>query len=186
MVTHRYHITTVIAIFLSLGIGILLGAGAGQKWLSEKEQDLLNRLEMKYEEAVESNNRLQQQLEELNHKIESTNQDLIQLVIQNYSPELKGKKIAIWYENDMSGQQITDMLSRVGMDIIQYQPNLMQKGTLPVLVVGSNPPRWVETIPQQSRYHVATPPVSPIEQWNLFQQVLLLVKGSNDQHVTGE
>lgn len=59
MISTRYHLFTVISIFLSLGIGILLGGSLGQHWLSEKQQTLVSQLEDHYDRQLQKNRKLQ-------------------------------------------------------------------------------------------------------------------------------
>ncbi|MFS8581188.1 MAG: copper transporter, partial [Novibacillus thermophilus] len=58
MVSARYHLVTVMSVFLALGLGILLGGSLGQQWLSEKQQGLIDQLERHYDEQVTQNREL--------------------------------------------------------------------------------------------------------------------------------
>lgn len=185
MVTLRYHIATIIAVFLSLGVGILLGAGTGQQWLYEKEQLLLERLELKYEDAMKSNRMLQQQLQELTSKIEASNQDFISLVTNNYSPELKDQTIALWYSDGIDGGKVKEILTQVGMQV-KVTAEGWQETRAPLLVVGPKLPQWINQLPGDAAWlHVPQEPISPLDQWKLLQNISLLVKeteGTDDNN----
>ncbi len=182
MITLRYHIATIIAIFLSLGVGILLGAVTGQQWLSEQEQDLLLNLEQKYESALESNRQLEYQLQELNLKMEQANRDLLQLVTHNYSPMLEGRTVSIWYENSLDGKKVIDMLSRVGVSVYDVTDQL---GLVhpPVIVIGRNKiPYQLALLPNDQKLHISQTPQTPTEQWDFLQKVWFLLKEKDGIH----
>lgn len=69
MISTRYHLFTVISIFLALGIGILLGGSLGQQWLSEKQQTLMNQLELHYEGQLKKNRQLTADNKKMNQAI---------------------------------------------------------------------------------------------------------------------
>lgn len=62
MLTSKYHIGSIIAIFIALGIGILMGGTLGQQWMHETEQNLVNLLMEKYDNQVMENQKLQKQI----------------------------------------------------------------------------------------------------------------------------
>lgn len=189
MITLRYHIATIIAIFLSLGVGILLGAVTGREWLTEQEQDLLYNLEQKYESAMESNRQLEYQVQELNRKIEYANRDLMQLVTHNYAPILEGRVVSIWYENPHEGKRVIDMLSRVGVSVHDVTDQL---GIVdpPIIVVGRDEiPYQLALLSPEQKLHISQIPQSFTEQWDFLHKVWFLLKEkdgeNNEQPRTG-
>jgi uncharacterized membrane protein YciS (DUF1049 family) len=55
MLSGKYHMGSLIAIFFALGIGILIGGSLGQKWMFQTEQHTLRILMDKYEGKLEEN-----------------------------------------------------------------------------------------------------------------------------------
>lgn len=93
MLTSRYHIGSIIAIFIALGIGILVGGTLGQQWMHQTEQNLVAMVMEKYDKQVMENQKLQKQVGSL------------ELMSQSITPILDHKKI-IWIrpqslKNDM-------------------------------------------------------------------------------------
>lgn len=66
MISTRYHLFTVISLFLALGIGILIGGSLGQQWLSEKQHVLVDQLERHYLIQQEKNRLLTEKYNKLN------------------------------------------------------------------------------------------------------------------------
>ncbi len=83
MLTNRYHISTIIAIFFALGIGLLIGGTLGQTWMLQTENRIVDMAMMKYENQLSLNQLLQKQLVSL------------QLMNQYNTPLLQDQKI-VW------------------------------------------------------------------------------------------
>ena len=118
MITLRYHIISISAVFLSLGLGIILGGSIGQNWINEKQQTLLLSLEEKYDQAVKSNKDLQEQIQELSYRVEQSNQEFSALVSTGYLALLEGKKVGIWAPKKEDAQVIDDLLSSAGLEVV--------------------------------------------------------------------
>ncbi|HEX7056095.1 MAG TPA: copper transporter [Bacilli bacterium] len=93
MLTSRYHIGSIIAIFVALGLGILLGGTLGQRWMWQTEQETLGILMEKYDRQVENAQALQQQLMSL------------QLMNKAVNPFLNNKKI--WWIRPVAAENAT-------------------------------------------------------------------------------
>lgn len=199
MITLRYHIVTIVVVFLSLGLGILLGAGMGQNWLNDQERGLLERLESRYEEAVKSNKLLQKQLQELTAKIESINQDFINVAMNNYSPELEKQSIFLW-NGGLDDRKIREILTGVGMNIMDLQPDLetasffpqqqqsdQEKEKHPILFLGPQLPEWAEKFADSTVWlQVSEIPQSPSDKWKLLHDISLLVKEADNEHADSQ
>ncbi len=83
MLTTKYHIGTIIAIFFALGIGILIGGTLGQQWVDRTEDSIVQMLMNRYERQVTENKMLQKQIGSL------------QLMSRTVAPILNQKKI-LW------------------------------------------------------------------------------------------
>lgn len=97
MLTTKYHLSTIIAIFFALGLGILIGGTLGQRWVTETEDHIVKMLANKFEQQVSLNLGLQKQI------------NYLQLVNQTVSPILKDR--TIWWIRPVAMKN--DMLSMV-------------------------------------------------------------------------
>ncbi len=97
MLTSKYHIGSIVAIFFALGIGILLGGTLGQKWMFHTEDNIVRTLMDKYEAQAAENQRLQKQIGSL------------QLMNQALSPVLEHK--TIWWVHP--GGEKNEMLEAI-------------------------------------------------------------------------
>lgn len=62
MLSTRYHIATIIAIFLSLGIGIVIGGTLGQRWTIQAENSIVHMLTDRYEMLLAENQVMKKQI----------------------------------------------------------------------------------------------------------------------------
>lgn len=62
MISTRMLINTITVVFLSLGIGILLGGTGGHSWLKQQEGALLEKLEKRIDQVSEERGRLRKEL----------------------------------------------------------------------------------------------------------------------------
>ncbi|ADL13229.1 copper transporter [Acetohalobium arabaticum] len=71
----RYQIVTTVIIFLTLGIGILIGSSmVGKQGIVTEQQKMINRLENDFDHLRRKNNRFQQKIISLQEKIEDNQQ----------------------------------------------------------------------------------------------------------------
>lgn len=95
MLTTRYHLSTIVAIFFALGIGILLGGSLGQQWLGERQQALVERLEKRYEEVRERSHQLEKRIGVLQSAVlagRRQNRDLLRNAVKD---QLSGRRILL-------------------------------------------------------------------------------------------
>ncbi|MFY0543234.1 copper transporter [Brevibacillus sp. H7] len=176
MIHIRYHLITVAAIFLALGIGILLGGTAGQSWFALKEQEFLSSMEAKYDKALKSNNELKQQLNQLIVQIEQSNQEVIHLMAVRYAQDLQGSKVYVWHPDEMRLDHLKRILFTVGVEMIPYQQGRVPLDW-PLLVFGREKPPWLTELPASCHWlHVEQLPDSPSRQWKLLEDVQTLLK----------
>ncbi|HEY0828731.1 MAG TPA: copper transporter [Bacilli bacterium] len=97
MLTTKYHLSSIIAIFFALGLGILIGGTLGQRWVTQTEDHIVKTLVNKFEQQVSLNQGLQKQI------------NYLQLVNQTVSPILEDRTIW-WIRPDTMRN---DMLSMV-------------------------------------------------------------------------
>lgn len=95
MLTSRYHIASLMAIFLALGIGIFIGGTLGTRWMDQAENGLVQLLMSKYESQLALNRELEKRL------------DSLESVYRRWNPMLEQKKV-MWIRPD---EERNDMLA---------------------------------------------------------------------------
>ncbi|UFJ42893.1 copper transporter [Brevibacillus humidisoli] len=182
MIHIRYHLVTIAAIFLALGIGILLGGTAGQSWFAARQQEFLITMEEKYDQALQSNNELKQQVNELIIQVEQSNEEVIHLMAARYADDLQGQKVYVWRPEDLQMDYLERVLASVGVQTVPFQPD-QTDFTYPLLLFGKERPSWVATLPASCKWlHVETVPDTPAKQWKLLENVQLLLKEMRWEH----
>ncbi|WP_134642949.1 copper transporter [Ammonifex thiophilus] len=92
----RYHIATLVALFLMLGLGILIGTGLiGNDALLKKQEQMTNRLEKQLEELRQENMRVRQLYEEAeaeNRSLRTFAQEVLPYAVAG---RLKGMRVAV-------------------------------------------------------------------------------------------
>jgi hypothetical protein len=176
MIHIRYHLITIAAIFLALGIGILLGGTAGQSWFAHTEKEFLSSMEAKYDKALKSNNELKQQVNQLIIQVERSNEEVIHLMAARYAEDLQGQRVYVWYPREMNIDILKRILQSVGVDMEGFQPG-QQASDDPLLIIGKELPAWALQLPSDRRWiHLETIPDSPAKQWKLLEMVQTLLK----------
>lgn len=177
MITLRYHIITLVAVFLSLGLGIILGGSIGQNWINEKQQTLLVGLEDKYGEAVKSNNMLQKQIQELSLRIEQSNEEFSTLVSKGYHTNLRGKKLGLWVQEGIQAEPLIQLLTSVGVEtVLLTEPLPHPIPSHPILLIGESDPSWIHQLPEGSWLQLKQATLRPSEQWELLKSIQDLYK----------
>jgi len=176
MIHIRYHLITIGAIFLALGIGILLGGTAGQSWFAMTQKEFLSSMEAKYDKALKSNNELKQQLNQLIIQVERSNEEVIHLMAARYAEELQGAKVYVWHPAEVNIDLLKRLLLSVGVEVLPYQADA-PLNQWPLLVCGKEKPAWVYQLPAESMWlHVDGLPDSPAKQWKLLENVQMMLK----------
>lgn len=183
MITLRYHMITISAVFLSLGLGIILGGSIGQNWINEKQQTILSGLEQKYDQAMKSNEELQEKIQELSLRIEQANQEFSALVSNNYLTDLQGKKIGLWQQSGLDSQQLRELLESVGLklELIGDAPPAVPLEH-PVLFLGGNLPEWARELKEGSFIQLTGMEASPSKQWELLHRIQHLFKENQHEY----
>lgn len=176
MVHFRYHLITIAAIFLALGLGILLGGTVGQTWFAYTEKGFLSSMELKYDKALKSNNELKQQVQALIVQVERSNEEVFHLMAIRYAEALQGQKVFVWHAPEESIDLLTRVMDKVGVQVVAYVPEAPLPEA-PLIVVGKELPAWAQKLPFEASYiHLESLPDSPSKQWKLLEQVQMLLK----------
>ncbi|MBM7622776.1 copper transporter [Sporohalobacter salinus] len=109
----RYQIVTTVIIFLTLGIGILIGSSMiGKQGIVKEQKKLISRLENDFDYLRRRNNRFQQKIVALQKKIENNHQfqeKLFPLVLDGI---ISNKSVLIIHSNSNLGNKV-DTLNNI-------------------------------------------------------------------------
>ncbi|MGN7468839.1 copper transporter [Brevibacillus sp. SAFN-007a] len=171
MISFRYHLITLAAVFVALGVGILLGGTAGHPWLSEGAQEVLAKMEAKYDRALKSNHDLRQQVNRLLREVEKSHEEVVHMMAMRYGNELAGKKVYVWQETDQEAKEITRLMHAIGINVVAYPGDGTWEDGL-LLVVAGQPPPWLQKRAGTGKWLlVEQVPDSLAKQWALLEQV---------------
>lgn len=102
----RYQIVTTVIIFLTLGIGILIGSSmVGKQGIVTEQQKMINRLENDFDYLRRKNNRFQQKIISLQEKIENNQQfqkKLFPVVVEGI---ISDKTVLVVHDNSSLGDK---------------------------------------------------------------------------------
>ena len=114
MLTTRYHLSTIVAIFFALGIGILLGGSLGQQWLSERQQALVERLEKRYEEVQDRSHQLEKRIIRLQTELmvgRRQNRELLKTAVRD---QLEGRRILLLGGDRKVAESLSEIIRWAG------------------------------------------------------------------------
>ena len=182
MIHFRYHLLSLVAVFIALGVGILLGGTVGQPWLQQGEREVLARMEAKYDRALKSNSELRQQMKQLMQEVEQSNQEVIHLMAMRYANDLQGNKVYVWHTPEVQMERLTRVMDSLGMEIVPYvEGSDIGDGLL--LLFAAEKPDWLMQLPEGSRWlHMEQVPDSPARQWELLENVQKLLSEMRQEH----
>ncbi|QQE72868.1 copper transporter [Brevibacillus composti] len=171
MIPFRHHLISLAAVFLSLGIGILLGGMTGQSWFSFNEQEWLSQMEKRYHQALKSNQELKQQINRLLAEMEKNNTEAAHLMAVRYADAMQGKRIYVWHEAEAPVAPLRKLLERTGLELVPYKGG----GTAidgPLLAFGGARPAWLDELPEEVRWlHLDQLPQTFSQQWELLDRL---------------
>lgn len=122
MLSSKYHMSTIIAIFLALGIGILIGGTIGQQWVYQTEDRIVDLLMNRYEDQLSVNQLLQKQISSL------------QLMNQSTSvPLLQNQKIGWVRPEDVHNDLLAFVMKSAGAEWSEFDAEIIQEQTTQLL-----------------------------------------------------
>ncbi|MEX2415983.1 MAG: copper transporter [Paenibacillaceae bacterium] len=104
LLSGKYHLGSLVAIFFALGIGILIGGSLGQQWMFETEQHTLSILMNKYEGQLEENQKLHKDINSL------------QVMQRTVAPMLEHKRILWIRPHTLQNDMVAQMMVSAGAD----------------------------------------------------------------------
>jgi hypothetical protein len=125
MMTFRYHFGTIIAIFLSLGLGIVIGGTLGQPWISSTQHEMFQILAKKYDETTNQNNEMQKQMTELSKDLELATNQFATLLTRTMDPVLQGKNIVWIHDGSVDDSLLTMVIQSAGGKLEEYTQPLL-------------------------------------------------------------
>lgn len=181
MIHFRYHLISLAAVFVALGVGILLGGTAGHSWFSLGEKEVLANMSAKYDRALKSNQELKQQMNRLLVEVERNREDVIHLMTLRYANDLQGSKVYVWQETNESLERITRLLHSVGVAVVPYKEGGVPADSL-LLVFATRTPEWLSHWPKSSRWLIIKQePDSVAKQWALLESVQKLLAETREE-----
>jgi hypothetical protein len=104
MINFRFHIVSLIAVFLALAVGILFGSAFGKPTLIENLNKELNRVEHKADAANAASAQSQAELHQLNDYIQNTMAYAVQ-------QRLPGTTVVVFAERGVDGKTVTNTMT---------------------------------------------------------------------------
>lgn len=117
MITNRYYIITIIALFLSLTLGILIGGTLGQQWINNSQQKLISYYEEKVEKLTIEKNELMKLNNQLNTNNEIIINDYQKLFDSSIADIISGTKILWVNDSDYSYKNLQRTVELAGAEI---------------------------------------------------------------------
>lgn len=114
MISTRMLINTLTAVFLSLGIGILLGGTGGHSWLKQQEGVLLGKLEKRIEQVSGEMSQLQKELnhrEEVLQRLRGQNRTLLKKAVRG---RLKDRLVLVLEGSEREAGKLGEAIRMAG------------------------------------------------------------------------
>ncbi|SHK06260.1 copper transporter [Desulforamulus aeronauticus] len=119
IIDYRYHIASLVAVFIALGIGILVGSAVlGNEVIAERQKQLADRLEVQLEELRQKNEAVQARANNLEIDNNIQRQFEKQVLPPLITGKLTGKRIAIVETNSYGFRDdLVNTLSMAGATV---------------------------------------------------------------------
>ncbi len=124
LISNKYYVTTIIAIFLSLSIGILIGGTLGQQWININQQKLITYYEQKSKELQKLNEDLANEYSILTNNYQKTRNELYTLYTKSISNTLTNKQFLFVSAVSLNNNSIRDSIELAGGNIIEMDSNM--------------------------------------------------------------
>ncbi|HEU4964852.1 MAG TPA: copper transporter [Bacilli bacterium] len=113
----RYHVMTLIAVFLALGLGLLLGGTLGQEALVKEQVQMLDRLEDRYKAAQSENSQLKKQKSDLQAQTGQLGEVVAKIGTHYVRDRLVGKQVAILNLEPTNLTSLLGTLQQAGAEV---------------------------------------------------------------------
>ena len=98
LITNRFYITTIIAIFLSLSMGILIGGTLGQQWIQQNQDKVVSYFQSEADQLRKRNKEYEQTTKVLEEELKAKKEEISVLFNKTVNRMIDGKKI-LWVSN---------------------------------------------------------------------------------------
>ncbi len=116
MLSGKEYIVTLMAVFLSLGIGIMVGTSLTESIILEQQKSIIEQLERRYFDVVEENERLL-----LDNEKQYAVLDIWEKTVREIFPPprhtFSGKEIGIFSFDQVRGEEVSAFLKKEGLKI---------------------------------------------------------------------
>jgi soluble P-type ATPase len=114
MYTYRYHVLTIVGIFLALGIGLMLGTILTPEWMMRQQIGLLHRLEVRYDKLSSEYGKLKQQTNMLNVESRNMYHEMDAIGMHYAINKLTGKHVVIVNAGNVNTDSLAAFLQAAG------------------------------------------------------------------------
>lgn len=119
MVELRHHIAALVAIFLALGLGIMIGGMlTGQEIIAAKENELIKKIEEDFQYLRQQNEIYQRDMETRQAAIQSYQKFAEYIFPRLVQNRLAGKRISVIFCQGDNDEQLLAALQQAGADIV--------------------------------------------------------------------
>ncbi len=123
MLSNRYQLSIIAAVFFALGIGILLGGTLGGQWLNNRQQALLTHLEKRFSEEHLGRQKLEVEVAKLRKDIIKEKEQSKLLTQQLIKDQLENRSILLVGGDHRLQQSVEEAISWAGGQATRYHPN---------------------------------------------------------------
>ncbi|HHX78076.1 MAG TPA: copper transporter [Firmicutes bacterium] len=120
MVYFKEHIISLVAVFLSLGIGIMVGTSFTESVVVEQQKGIIDALEARYFELEKEIKELAAEDERKNDVLTVWDTTVLNFLSQQFAGELAGKKIGVLALDRERGDEIASLLDGFDMVVNPY------------------------------------------------------------------
>jgi len=124
LISNKYYVTTIIAIFLSLSIGILIGGTLGQQWISFNQQKIITHYEQKSKELEETNKGLVTANKDITNKYQIIEKEINSLDTKSISNTLRDKQFLFISTPTQNNNLITNAIALAGGNVTEINPHI--------------------------------------------------------------
>lgn len=114
MISNRTLFSVLIAVFLSLGVGIFLGGSGGHSWLEQREGILVEKLELRMDQLSKDQDRLRKDLqgrEKTLKRLRGQNRALLREAVKG---RLKDRLVLVFGGSDREARRLGEAIRAAG------------------------------------------------------------------------
>lgn len=117
MINLKEYIVTLVAMFLSLGIGIMVGTSITESVVVEQQKNIIEQLESRYYTSLQDLEELHQARQSQESLLQLYDQATHQLVHMDEFESLVGREVAVFSLDTPRGLEVSDFLKEHGLKV---------------------------------------------------------------------